>query len=87
MPSEVAGFKRLRHLKVVKLEGAMNEEDKVSLIELVSVEPLIVAKSHESRICRLAEVPKDQKRRQCYKFVEVEECSSELCFKHAHIDI
>ena len=53
----------------------MSEEDKVSLIEhmleLVSVEPLIVAKSHESWICRLAEVPKDQKRRQCYKFVEV----------------
>ena len=63
MPSEVAGFKRLCHLKVVKLDGAMNEENKISLIEhmleLVSVEPLIVAKSHESRICRLAEVPKD----------------------------
>ena len=59
MPSEVAGFKRLCHLKVVKLDGAMNEENKISLIEhmleLVSVEPLIVAKSHESRICRLAD--------------------------------
>ncbi|RVW49408.1 F-box protein [Vitis vinifera] len=32
-PSEVTGLKRLHGLRFVKLEGAMSEEDKVSLIE------------------------------------------------------
>lgn len=101
---EVAEYKRLDHLKVIKMEGVMNEEEKIislaeHLLEVATMEPLIIAKSHENRLCRLVKVqlsnrncknvpPPFQEKKYCYQFVEVEEgYSDELCFKHPHMDL
>ncbi|KAL6326804.1 hypothetical protein AAG906_010981 [Vitis piasezkii] len=101
---EVAEYKRLDHLKVIKMEGVMNEEEEIislaeHLLEVATTELLIIAKSHENRLCRLVKVqlsnrncknvpPPFQEKKYCYKFVEVEEgYSDELCFKHPHMDL
>ncbi|XP_034704860.1 F-box protein At2g39490-like [Vitis riparia] len=59
--SEVPQHTRLNHLKFIKLEGVMKEEDMISLaehlLEVATMEPLVLAKSHDSHLSKLVKVP------------------------------
>ncbi|RVW49403.1 F-box protein [Vitis vinifera] len=105
--SEVPPHTRLNHLKFIKLEGVMKEEDKISLaehlLEVATMEPLVIAKSHDNHLSKLVKVPMPrlpskgnqkklqcsmQEKKCCYKFVKVKEgYSGELCSRHAHMDL
>lgn len=89
--SEVPQHTRLNHLKFIKLEGVMKEEDKISLaenlLEVVTTEPLVIAKSHDNHLSKLVKVGL-QENKFLYKFVKVEEgYSGEICSRHVHMDL
>ncbi|KAJ9684180.1 hypothetical protein PVL29_016594 [Vitis rotundifolia] len=58
--SEVPPHTRLNHLKFIKLEGVVKEEDQISLaenlLEVVTMEPLVIAKSHDNHLSKLVKV-------------------------------
>lgn len=88
---EVPQHTRLNHLKFIKLEGVMKDEDKISLaenlLEVVTTEPLVIAKSHDNHLSKLVKVDL-QENKFLYKFVKVEEgYSGEICSRHAHMDL
>ncbi|KAK1571649.1 hypothetical protein Q3G72_020709 [Acer saccharum] len=94
---------RLKHLKVVKLDGFRSQEDEISLAvklkEVFSAEPRIVATTSNGKFLRsLVKVLelKEEEGSLCYKFVEgslcykfVEEVKhiNELCPKHPHMGL
>ncbi|KAL5733297.1 hypothetical protein ACOSQ2_032989 [Xanthoceras sorbifolium] len=84
---------RLKHLKVVKLDGFRSQEDEISLAEklreVFSAEPKIVATSNGNSWRSLLKVSGLQEGSSslCYKFVEVVKHINELCPKHPHIGL
>ena len=69
----------------------MKEEDKISLaehlLEVATMEPLVIAKSHDNHLSKLVKVGL-QENKFLYKFVKVEEgYSGEICSRHAHMDL
>ncbi|KAK9289518.1 hypothetical protein L1049_007673 [Liquidambar formosana] len=98
---QVATDSRLGHLKVVILEGHMNQEDEILLVErllqIVNTEPLIIARSHGNCVRSLVKIPSHQlkwqtnvkvvapKGRKCSYKFVEEEDFSEFCSKHAHV--
>ncbi|PWA75899.1 leucine-rich repeat domain, L domain-like protein [Artemisia annua] len=85
---------RLRKLKVVKLEGFENEVDIIlfneHLMEVFSVEPLVVEMRQGMQSRGLVRIPKRKARESdklkfCYKFVGEVEDTTGLCPKHPHM--
>ncbi|KAK0592890.1 hypothetical protein LWI29_027273 [Acer saccharum] len=87
---------RLKHLKVVKLDGFRSQEDEISLAEklkeVFSVEPKIVATTTTSNGKSLRSLVKvfeleEEEGSFCYKFVEEVKHINELCPKHPHMGL
>ncbi|KDP29871.1 hypothetical protein JCGZ_18446 [Jatropha curcas] len=90
--TEVAGRNtKLKHLKLVKLDGFVNQEDEILLAqhlgEIVTTEPLILASAVGISLRKLINDPfyqQKQKRKSNYIFVEVKDMN-QLCLKHVHM--
>ncbi|KAK3232238.1 hypothetical protein Dsin_004119 [Dipteronia sinensis] len=87
---------RLKHLKVVKLDGFRSQEDEISLAEklkeVFSVDPKIVATTTTSNgnswrsLVKVSEL-EEEEGSFCYKFVEEVKHINELCPKHPHMSL
>ncbi|XVF83573.1 hypothetical protein PTKIN_Ptkin16aG0500100 [Pterospermum kingtungense] len=98
---QVGRYTKLRHLKVVKLEGFANQEDEILFAErlqdVVAVEPLILIASDGICFRNFTKVPSHEshqpdktspllQEKYFYKFVQVKHIN-ELCPKHAHMSL
>ncbi|XP_022764548.1 F-box protein At2g39490-like [Durio zibethinus] len=97
---QVGRYKKLQHLKLVKLEGFANQDDEISFAErlqdVVAVEPLILTTADGMCFRNLTKISSHEshepeespspisQERYSYMFVQVQNIN-EFCPKHAHM--